>query len=202
MELIQKGGIIMVLILFLSVVVVAIVVERMSYFRRNRVNEDELLTRLRAALGKGHYEEAANICENNPSPVANLMLVGIQHREEPSGALREIIGDAANREIPRMEKYIPALGTVANVAPLLGLLGTVTGNIRAFGVLGEFGVADSALLATGISEALLTTAAGIVIAVPAIVFYNYLIGRVNRAVTVLENRVNELVVLLRPKTKG
>lgn len=109
------------------------------------------------------------------------------------------IGDAANMEIPRMERYLSFLGTIAHVTPLLGLLGTVTGNIRAFGVLGTVGAGggDPAILARGISEALITTAAGIIVSVPAIGFYNYLVSRVNHSIIRLENRVNELVLYLK-----
>lgn len=98
-----------------------------------------------------------------------------------------------------MEKFLSTLGTIAHVTPLLGLLGTVTGNIRAFGVLSQTGIGtgDPAVLAGGISEALLTTAAGIIVSIPAIAFYNYLVSRVNHSIIRLENRVNELVLYLR-----
>ncbi|MCA1753759.1 MAG: MotA/TolQ/ExbB proton channel family protein [Spirochaeta sp.] len=97
-----------------------------------------------------------------------------------------------------MERFLTSLGTIAHISPLLGLLGTVTGNIQAFGVLGEFGMGgDPAILARGISEALITTAAGIIVAVPAIIFYNYLVSKVNHTIIHLENRVSELVLLLK-----
>jgi biopolymer transport protein ExbB len=104
---------------------------------------------------------------------------------------------AANLEIPQLERYLTSLGTIAHISPLLGLLGTVTGNIEAFGVLGELGqVGDPALLASGISEALLTTAAGIIVSVPAISLYNYLVAKANNIILRLENRVNDMVLLL------
>ena len=97
-----------------------------------------------------------------------------------------------------MERNISTLGTIAHISPLLGLLGTVTGNIQAFGLLGNFGVgADPALLAQGIAEALVTTAAGIVVSIPAIVFYNYLVSRVNHTIIGLETRVGDLVLALK-----
>ena len=104
--------------------------------------------------------------------------------------------DAANVEIPKQERFLPTLGTIAHVAPLLGLLGTVTGNIDAFGVLGDAGgLADSSRLALGISEALLTTAAGLIVGIPVIMFYNYLSSKANNTIVRLENRVSELVLL-------
>lgn len=110
-----------------------------------------------------------NICENNISPLSNLMKVGIEHRRYGKREIKDSIMSAANLEIPHLEKYLTSLGTIAHISPLLGLLGTVTGNIKAFGVLGRFGsVSDPSLLATGISEALITTAAGIIVSIPAI----------------------------------
>ena len=122
----------------------------------------------------------------------------IEYRQFPKREIREAILDAANLEIPKLERYLSALGTIAHITPLLGLLGTVTGNIRAFGVLGSFGsIGDPGLLAKGISEALLTTAAGIIVALPAISFYNYLVNKVNHIIIRLENRVNDMVLLLK-----
>ncbi len=186
------------IILALSLVAVVIIVERIIYFRKIRVDEEQMINRLRAALEKGHYDEAASICDNNPNPITNLMKVGIDHRQFSEAEIKESIMNAANLEIPNLERFLPALGTVAHIAPLLGLLGTVTGNIEAFGVLGRFaGGGDPAALANGIAEALLTTAAGIVVAVPAIIFYNSLVSRVNHIIIRLENRVSELMLLLK-----
>lgn len=197
MELIEKGGVIMIVIIGLSIVAVVVIIERLLYFRRTRVDEEKLLDRLKTRLQESHFDEALAICEANPSPIASLVRVGIEHRHQSNRVVREIIMDAANVEIPKQERFLSALGTIANVTPLLGLLGTVTGNIRAFGVLGEFGsVADSSLLALGISEALLTTAAGLIIAIPVVMFYNYLVSKANHTIVRLENRVSELVLLL------
>lgn len=199
MDLIQRGGVIFVLIIVLSVVGAAIVIERLLFFRKNRGNEDQIMRRLEGTLAKGNFDEALAICEAMPSPITNLMQVGIEHRQYSREIIRMAISDAAALEIPRMERYLSSLGTIAHVSPLLGLLGTVTGNIKAFGVLGAGGVGggDPAILARGISEALLTTAAGIIVSIPAIAFYNYLVSRVNHSIIRLENRVNELVLSLK-----
>jgi len=184
-DILEKGGIVMWLIMLLSIIAAVIIIERLLYFRKIRIDEEKMISRLKATLQKKHFDEALAICENNPSPVTNLMKVGIEHRAYPRETIREAIMDAANLEVPKMERHLPALGTISHIAPLLGLLGTVTGNIRAFGVLGKFGaVGDPGLLAKGIAEALLTTAAGIIVAIPAVIFYNYLVS------------VNELVLLL------
>jgi biopolymer transport protein ExbB len=196
--LIERGGVILVIIILLSVIAVAIIIERLLYFRKIRGDEDLVLNRLKSTLEKRRFEEALSICESNPSPIANLMKVGIEHREYPQEVIKTSITDAANMEIPKMEKFLTSLGTIAHISPLLGLLGTVTGNIQAFGVLGDFGGAgDPAVLARGISEALITTAAGIIVSIPAIIFYNYLVSKVNHTIIHLENRVSELVLLLK-----
>lgn len=194
----NTGTIIIGLILFLSVLGVSIIIERLLYFKKNQTDEEKILTRLKSSLEKGYYDEALSICENNPSIISNLMKIGIEHRHYSAQVIKDRITDAANLEIPRMEKNVSTLGTIAHISPLLGLLGTVTGNIQAFGLLGNFGVgADPALLARGIAEALVTTAAGIIVSIPAIVFYNYLVSRVNHSIINLETRVGDLVLALK-----
>jgi len=199
MQLIESGGIVLIFIAALSVIAAVIIVERLLYFRKIRADETTLLNRLKSAIGKGHYEEALAICEASPTPITNLTRVGIEHREYPEEIIRSMVSDAANLEIPKMERFLSTLGTVAHIAPLLGLLGTVTGNIRAFGVLGEFGAVggNPAVLARGIAEALITTAAGIIVSIPAIIFYNYLVNKVNHLIIRLENRVSDLVLMLK-----
>jgi biopolymer transport protein ExbB len=199
LELIDSGGIILIIIFALSVIAAAIIVERLLFFRKIRSDESQILTRLRSTMEKGHFDEALSICDSNPSPVTNLMKVGIEHRNYSHEVIKDSINDAANMEIPRMERFLSSLGTIAHISPLLGLLGTVTGNIQAFGVLGNFAAAggNPALLAQGISEALITTAAGIIVSIPAIIFYNHLVSRVNHQIIHLENRVSEMVLLLK-----
>lgn len=199
LELINQGGIVLIAIILLSVIAVAIIIERLWYFRRIRVDEDTIVNRLRSTLAKGRYEEAISICENAPSPITNLMKVGIEHRHYSQEIIKDAITDSANLEIPRMERYLSFLGTIAQISPLLGLLGTVTGNIQAFGVLGDFQTVggNPAVLAQGIAEALITTAAGIIVSIPAVIFYNYLVNKVNHLIIRLENRVTEMMLLFR-----
>jgi biopolymer transport protein ExbB len=197
LSLLSKGGAVMYVILLLSIIAAAIILERLLFFRKIKMDEEKFIGHLKSAIEKKHYEEALNICENNSSPLSNLMKVGIEHRRYGKKEIKDSIMSAANLEIPVLEKYLTSLGTIAHISPLLGLLGTVTGNIKAFGVLGRLGsVSDPSLLASGISEALLTTAAGIIVSIPAIAFYNYLVAKVNHIIISLENRVNEMVLFL------
>jgi len=199
LDFIVKGGIVLWIIMGLSVVAVAIIIERLLYFRRIAVDEEKLYSRVRASIEKGHYDEALAICDQNLSPFSSLMRAGIEHRNKSEELQKEMLKDAAALEVPRLERGISALGTISNIAPLLGLLGTVTGTMKAFGVLGQFGaVSDPSVLASGVSEALITTVGGIVVAVPCVIFYNFLVGRVNLIMVKLENQVNLLIAMINP----
>ncbi len=200
LSLIQKGGVIMIIILLLALVAAVLIIERLLYLRKISTDEDKLINRLRSTLEKRHYDEAVSICESSESPLANLIRVGIEHRGYDERTIKDVITDAANLEVPKLERFLSAIGTIAHISPLLGLLGTVTGNIQAFGVLGRFGaIGDPAVLAKGISEALITTAAGIIVSIPVIIFYNSLVSRVNHLIIKLENRASELVLMLGKK---
>jgi biopolymer transport protein ExbB len=197
LDFIAKGGLVLWIIMALSVVGLAIIIERLLYFRSIRVDEDKLFQRVKASIEKGHYEEAMSICDNNESPLSALIKVGIEYRSYPEAAQKEVLKDAAAQEVPRLERNVSALGTIAHIAPLLGLLGTVTGTMDAFGVLGRFGsVADPSILAAGVAEALITTVGGIVVAVPAVIFYNYLVEKVNMILLKTENQVTALILMI------
>ncbi len=197
-----KGGVILWVILSLSIVGIAIIIERLLYLKKIQVDEEQLFNRVKGALQKQHYDEALAICDTSISPLAKLIKVGIEYREHPQVMQKEVLRDAANQEIPELEKHISSLGTIAHIAPLLGLLGTVTGTMKAFGVLGNFGaVSDPSVLAKGVSEALITTVGGIIVAVPAVIFYNYLVTRVNTILIKMENQVNALIAILSPQVK-
>ncbi|MDP2791230.1 MAG: MotA/TolQ/ExbB proton channel family protein [Rectinemataceae bacterium] len=196
-DFIVQGGPILWVIMVLSLAACVIIIERLLYLKRISVDEDKLFVRIKASLLEGHYNEALSICDQNLSPFSSLLRIGIENRQQPEHIQREILKDAAALEAPALEKGLSALGTISTISPLLGLLGTVTGTMKAFGVLGKFGaVSDPSALASGVSEALITTVGGIVVAVPVIIFYNFLVNRVNLILTLLENRVNTLVMLI------
>lgn len=202
-DFIVQGGPVLWVILALSLAACVIIIERILYLRRITTDEDKLFIRIKASLLEGHYNEALAICDNNLSPFSTLLRVGIENRHQPEQVQRDILKDAAALEAPKLEKGLSALGTISHIAPLLGLLGTVTGTMKAFGVLGKFGaVSDPAALATGVSEALITTVGGIVVAVPVVIFYNFFVTRVNLVLTKLENQVNTLVMLINASNPG
>lgn len=196
-DFIVQGGPVLWVIMLLSLAACMIIIERLLYLKRISVDEDKLFVRIKSSLLEGHYNEALSICDQNLSPFSSLLKIGIENRQQPEHIQREILKDAAALEAPALEKGLSALGTISTISPLLGLLGTVTGTMKAFGVLGKFGaVSDPSALASGVSEALITTVGGIVVAVPVIIFYNFLVNRVNLILTLLENRVNTLVMLI------
>ncbi len=197
LDFIVKGGVVLWIIMALSVVALAIIIERLLYLRRISIDEEKLFLRIKTSLMEGHYSEALSICDQNVSPFSTLLKVGIENRNQPEYLQRELLKDAASMEAINLERGLTALGTIANVSTLLGLLGTVTGTMEAFGVLGKFGaVSDPAALASGVSEALITTVGGLVVAIPVILVYNYFSSKVNLILTHLETQVNSLVNLV------
>lgn len=180
-----------------------IIVERFLFFASLVKKQKELLPRLRQLLKAGQYEQAEVLCKSTDAPLAHLAGAGLEHRSLDELSIKEAVMNAANRQVPRVERYISALGTIANISTLLGLLGTVSGNIRAFGVLAASGaMGNPALLAGAIAEALITTAAGLIVSIPATVFYNYFVSKANNIIVDLESTVGDLVLLVVARNEG
>jgi biopolymer transport protein ExbB len=204
LDLLIKGGPVMLPIVLCALGATVIVVERFLFFRSVRGEDAVLTAKLRPLVAKGAFDEAAAVCEKSDSPLARLARTGIEFCGLTEPDIKEAVLNAANREVPRIERYVGALGTIANISTLLGLLGTVTGNIRAFGVLAASGaMGNPALLAGAIAEALITTAAGLIVAIPVTVFHNYFVARANKLVVELESSVGDLILLiLRRRTEA
>jgi biopolymer transport protein ExbB len=202
LKVLVAGGPVMIPIILCAVVATVIIVERLMFFASVRKSERDFFPKIKPSIDKGHYDEAIAICDTVETPVARLMKAGISYRSYSEVALKEAVMNQANREVPRLEKYLAILGTIASVATLLGLLGSITGIIRAFGVLGNMGImGDPNRLASAISEVLVATAAGLIVAIPSVVFYNYFISVVNRIVVEMESSVSDLVILLSEEKK-
>lgn len=192
-----SGGPVMIPIALSAVIATVIIIERLLFYTSIKKGQRDLLPRIKSSIDKGHFDEAAAICDTVEGPVSRLMKTGIAYREYSETAIKEAVVNQANREIPRLERYLSTLGTIANISTLLGLLGTVTGNIQAFGVLGNMGtMGNPAVLAGAIAQALVTTAAGLIVSIPAIIFYNYFISETSRMITEMEASVSDLVLLL------
>ena len=192
-----SGGPVMIPIALAAIVATVIIIERLIFYASLKKSERGLLPRIKSCIEKKHYDEAAAICNTVENPTARMIKAGIDYREYPEATVREAIMNQANREIINLERFLPTLGTIANISTLLGLLGTVTGNIKAFGVLGSSGsMGNAGQLAGAIALALVTTASGLIVAIPAVVFYNYFTAEVNRIVTGMESTASDLVLFL------
>lgn len=197
-KLFMDGGpFIMSAIFICSIIALAITLERFFYYKKINLGTDKLLDRIAKAISMNHYEEVLAICDSKPSPVTNLVKAGIKHRKEDEARIQDAIKDAASLEIPKLEKFLTTLGSIASIAPLLGLLGTVMGNMETFGVVGAgASLGNMEQLAQGISKALLTTAFGLVVAIPSTVVYNHYTNKVNNMILKLEIQANNLIQML------
>jgi len=196
-DIIFKGGILMWPIMMCSVVGLAITVERFFALRRADIDTREFMDVMRQVLRQNRIPEAIEICDETEAPVSRIMKAGILKHNRSKEDIREAIEDAGRFEIPRLERYLSALATCANIAPLLGLLGTVSGMIKAFAQIQNLrGQVNPSDLAEGISNALVTTAAGLTVAIPMLVVYNYFVTRVDSMVIEMELSSSELVELL------
>ena len=196
-EMTVKGGWVMIPIALCSVIAVVIIIERFIVLSRSKTNTRHLMMKLKSLIIKGNKEEAVNLCDETPGPAARVLREGLLYSHREKEAIQDAIESAGSREVFRLERYLGVLATVAGIAPLLGFLGTVTGMIRAFMQIERLsGNVNASVLAGGIWEALITTAAGLIVGIPAFIFYNYLMTKVQRLVYEIESSSNELLGLL------
>lgn len=199
-DMIQKGGPMMYLIIMLSIIALGIVIERIYSFNRARIDSQKFMDKILDSLKRNKIIEAIEMCSQTPGPIAHIIKAGILKHDRSRPEIKEAIDEAAQLEIPRMEKHLPILATIAHIAPLLGLLGTVSGMIKAFQIIQEKAVTMTPVnpgdLSGGIWEALLATLAGLVVAIPTYVAYNYLVNQVDNLVYDMERSATDLVNLL------
>ena len=193
-EYFRQGGIFMYPLLFFSVLAATVAIERFIVFSKAKVNVSDFLTKIRKALlVNRNVKEAIKICEQSKGPVASVMKAGLLRYGHPREDIEKTIENAALYELDRLERRLGILATTANVAPMLGFLGTVAGMIKSFATLAEQGLTNPAAVAVGISEALITTAAGLIIAIPAQLVYNWYTTKITRFVRDIETASNMLV---------
>lgn len=193
----EQGGILMWPIFVCSLIALAIVLEKFVSLRRADIDTREFMDTMRQVLRQNRTQEAVEICDETDAPVARIMKAGILKHDRPKEDIREAIEDAGRFEIPRLERYLSGLATCATVAPMLGLLGTVQGMIKAFAKIQNMrGQVNPSDLAEGIGNALLTTAAGLAVAIPVVIFYNYFLSRVEGMIVEMEASSSELIDLL------
>lgn len=192
-----NGGPVLWLILLASAVALAVFVERLLHLHRAQINSAEFLNGVRNVLKRDNVVEAVSICDATPGPVARLVKTAILNRDHGRERVRESLEEAGLAEVPRLEDNLNLLATIAHIAPLLGLLGTVVGFVQIFDVMQHAGLhANIQDLAKGVSRALICTAAGLAVAVPCYAGYNYLVSRVNAVVLDMERAATEIVNLV------
>lgn len=192
--LMQQGGAVMWVLLVFSIVALAVTIERFISLRRARINVNEFLAKVRKALVVNRsIREAIKVCEQYRGPVASIMKAGLLKYGQPKEDVEKTIENAALFEMGRLERFLVVLATIANVAPLLGFFGTVTGMMKSFDALAAAGLSNPGLVAIGIKEALTTTATGLGVAIPVQLVYNYFMSRINKFVRDIETSTNMLL---------
>src|SRR5437016_6561168 len=202
-EFLTLGGPVLILILLTRAVAAVVFIERFLHCHRAQINSTEFLNGVRTVLKRDNVVEALSICDATAGPVARLVKTAILNRDYGRERVREALEEAGLTEVPRLEEKLNLLATIAQLAPLLGLLGTVLGFMRTFRLMEAAGLnAHVGQLSTGIWKALICAAAGLAVAIPAHAGYNYLVSRVNSIVLDMERSATEIVSIVTEGTKA
>ena len=197
-ELIQKGGFFVYPIILCSVIGLAIFLQKMWILRSKNIIPELFLEQLYSFLSQGKLDEAEVYARANNSSIARIALAALESSEKPKEELREEIEEAGRKETLELMRYTEGLGTISSVSTLLGLLGTISGMIKIFKVIADKPIVNPPELAGGISEALYTTAFGLLVAIPAFIAYKYIVGRAEELISLMEEesrKIMEYIVL-------
>jgi biopolymer transport protein ExbB len=201
--LLANGGPVIWLILIAAAIAVVTFIERALFCHRSQINSAQFLNGVRNVLKRDNVVEAISICDATPGPVARLVKAAILNRDKGRDRVREAVEEAGLVEVPRLEEKLNLLATIAQIAPLLGLLGTLIGFIRVFMKLQADGLyAHMNTLSGGVWESLICAAAGIAVAIPVHAGYNYLVSRVNKIVLDMEQAASEIVNIVTENGNG
>lgn len=196
-QFIQDGGPIMIPIMVCSVLALAIIIERLYSMRYSRIVRPGMVNRIENLLRDRKIAEATTICKKYPSSMTRILLTAILNHDKEKMEIKEIVEDAGRHEVPVLERYVSLLGTIAMISPLLGLLGTVQGMITVFNVITAAGVGHPQLLSEGIKNALITTFAGLVVGIPALVSYYYFVNKSENLIVELEKNSLKMLNILK-----
>jgi biopolymer transport protein ExbB len=197
LDLLQKGGPLMWIIVLCSVTAVGIFFERLFTLHRASIPVGEMLRGLANILRKENYAEALQECATTPGPVARVAHAMILRHGAPRAELRDIAQEAGQLEVPKLERNMPLLSTIAYATPLIGLLGTIIGLLNTFQeIAAQSGYATATDIAEGVYEALLTTAGSLAVALPAFIAYSYLSARINGLIHDMERTGIEILAIL------
>ncbi len=191
--MIQAGGWLMLPILLCSVLALAIVVERFWSLQRKRIVPRHLVAQVWHWQRSGEIDDQRIEALSKSSPLGRVLAAGLLNREHPREIMKESVEESGRQVVHELERYLNTLGTIASITPLLGLLGTVIGMIHVFTAITSMGVGNPTVLAGGISQALITTAAGLSVAIPSLMFYRYFRGRVDELVLKMEDEALKLI---------
>ena len=196
-ELIKAGGWVMWPLILCSIAALAIIAERLFTLQKKSVMPPALLSQVQQWLAAKELDESRLSLLRESSPLGRVLAAGLANRLHAHDVLKEAIEDAGRHMLPELERYLNTLGTIAAISPFLGLLGTVLGMIQMFGGIGSHGLGDPSIVASGISQALVATAAGLTVAIPSLMFYRYLRGRVEELTVEMEQEALKLIEILR-----
>ncbi len=195
-ELVIAGGWLMLPIILCSVVAMAIIIERLWSLRRQLVVPENLVAQVWQLHRDGEITAGHVSSIRDGSPLGRILSAGIINRRHSREIMKESIEEMGRQVVHELERYLNTLGTIASITPLLGLLGTVIGMIKVFSAITLVGVGDPGVLAGGISEALITTATGLSVAIPSLMFHRYFTGRVDRLVVAMEEEALKMVEVM------
>ena len=195
-ELVQSGGLMMIPIIICSIITLAVVVERMWALQTKRVAPKHMVSQIYHLYKRNKMDNNALTALRESSALGQILAAGLSTIEKEREIMKESIEETGRHVVHELEKYLNMLGTVASISPLLGLLGTVIGMIKVFTVITSQGVGNPAILAGGISEALITTAAGLSVAIPSLIAYRYFRRRIDDHVVMMEQEAIKLVEII------
>ena len=193
LELVIKGGPFMYPILFCSVLSLAIFLERLWALRKKMILPTDFISKVEELVERDKVEDAIFLCHGNDSTIARIFLAGLKNARLGMWLVKESIEEKGRREGILLERNIGVLLTIANLSPLLGLLGTVSGMIKSFNTISTYNVSSAAPLAGGIAEALITTAAGLLVAIPTLVVYRFLLDKAQMLIFQMEESSTKLI---------
>lgn len=185
-EIFRAGGPVMWPLLVGSLLTVAVIIERWINLRSSRILNPTVVERITGLVEGGRTDRAIQVCRERPGIYTNIVLAGLEVAYKGEAMAKEAVTDAGRHEAAKLGRYLGVLATVAGVAPLLGLLGTVTGMIEVFQTIAEVGAGQAAQLSSGISQALISTATGLLVAIPSLVAHNIFQAKVDGLITDLE----------------
>lgn len=197
LDLMKAGGWLMLPIVACSIIAMTIVSERLWTLRRRKIMPDHLVNRIWQWQRQNQLTDERIGEVRDGSPLGRMLTAGLVNREHSREVMKEAIHDTGRQVVADMERYLNTLGTIASVAPLLGLLGTVIGMIDVFSVIMDAGVGNPGVLAGGISKALITTAAGLSVAIPTLMFHRYFNGKVDKLAIGMEEQALKLVEVMK-----